>query len=807
MRHRQLGESPSCLMTDLRNDLQAELGASYTVERELGGGGMSRVFLAEEAALGRRVVVKVLPPDLSTGVNVDRFRREVRLAAQLQHPHIVPLLTAGDAGGTLYYTTPFIAGETLRQRLTRERQLSTADAVRLTCEIAEALAYAHSQGVVHRDVKPENVLLSDGHALLTDFGIAKAIEHARGNTLTVTGLAIGTPQYMAPEQAEGAGEIDGRADVYALGCLLYELLVGQPAFTGSTAQAIVAQHFAAPFPHVNHSRPDVPPGVDRAIQRATAKSPLDRWATASEFAQSLREGAEPPRLDVFGPATGGSQYRRGSRILVLGLVVVSLVAVAGFVVWPRMHATKASIAVVPFVSLNHAAEDLPFGEGMAMEITDVLGRIPGLNVKAASLSREASVREPDPQRTGQLLHVASLLQGTIQRSGDRVHVSAQLVSVADGFSQWTGKYDFDFKDVFAVQDTIARAIAAELRVKLGAPQQSQLARAATTNADAHALYLRGMYVWNRRTGPDLKRAIELFEEAVAKDPRYVQAEAGIAMAYVVLPIQTDFPADSAIRAGARAAAAALAIDSLSAEAHAALGFANFVMNRNAFAERELRRAVALDSAFDTAHEWLGMLLAHTGHPDEAIREGRRSMELDPLSRVDMIVLGTSLYQAGRFADAEREFRDVIAFDSMYLSSYRSMVFPLAAQNRAREAVAYEVKGLVRASARISLNVSELALAYAEAGQKDEAMKLLTELLDAGRHPRPRAAGIALVYEALGDRQSAVRWLERAVDGHDVLLLNFSRGRIFDGLRGDSRGAALLAKSESPNENLAPITGR
>jgi tetratricopeptide (TPR) repeat protein len=276
---------------------------------------------------------------------------------------------------------------------------------------------------------------------------------------------------------------------------------------------------------------------------------------------------------------------------------------------------------------------------------------------------------------------------------------------------------------------------------------------------------------------------------------------------VVLPIQTDFPADSAIRAGARAAAAALAIDSLSAEAHAALGFANFVMNRNAFAERVLRRAVAMDSAFDTAHEWLGMLLAHTGHPDEAIREGRRSMELDPLSRVDMIVLGTSLYQAGRFADAEREFRDVIAFDSMYLSSYRSMVFPLAAQNRAREAVAYEVKGLVRASARISLNVSELALAYAEAGQKDEAMKLLTELLDAGRHPRPRAAGIALVYEALGDRQSAVRWLERAVDGHDVLLLNFSRGRIFDGLRGDSRGAALLAKSESPNENLAPITGR
>jgi serine/threonine-protein kinase len=275
-------------MSELREQLQTSLGAACTVERELGGAGMSRVFVAYDATTDRRVVLKVLPPDLAAGVSLDRFQREIRLAAKLRHPHIVPLLGTGDAGGLPYYTMPFIEGESLRDRLRREPQLPIDEAIRIACEVAEALDHAHGHDIVHRDVKPENVLLHEGHALVADFGIGRAISQASDvDPITLAGMAVGTPQYMSPEQAAGEREIDGRSDIYSLGCVLYEMLVGEPPFTGRTAQAVIAKRFAGAVPSLHVVRPAVPIRVERAVFRAVALAPDDRFQTGAQLADAL----------------------------------------------------------------------------------------------------------------------------------------------------------------------------------------------------------------------------------------------------------------------------------------------------------------------------------------------------------------------------------------------------------------------------------------------------------------------------------------------------------------------------------------
>ena len=279
-------------MSELREQVQANLGASYTVERELGGGGMSRVFVAYDATLGRSVVLKILPPEFAAGVSLERFQREIRLAAQLQHPHIVPVIGTGDAAGLPYYMMPFVPGESLRDRLRREPQLPVHEAVRIACEVAQALDYAHGHDIVHRDIKPENVLIHDGHAVVADFGICRAITHSSDiDPITLAGMAVGTPQYMSPEQAAGEREVDGRSDIYSLGCVLYEMLVGEPPFTGRTAQAVIAKRFAAKVPSIRVVRTMVPAAVEGAVLRALALAPEDRFQTGAQFADALTASA------------------------------------------------------------------------------------------------------------------------------------------------------------------------------------------------------------------------------------------------------------------------------------------------------------------------------------------------------------------------------------------------------------------------------------------------------------------------------------------------------------------------------------
>src|SRR2546422_2607430 len=479
-------------MGDLEARWQAPVGDAYRIEKELGGGGMSRLFLATEASLHRQVVIKLLPPELASEVSEARFKQEIELAARLQHPNILPVLTAGAKDELLFYVMPFVTGESLRHRLTREGRLPVTDAVRILHEIADALAFAHAEGVNHRDIKPENILLEGSHAVLTDFGVARALAEARsGGRLTEAGISVGTPAYMSPEQAAGERHIDASADVYALAVVGYEMLAGMPPFKGPTAQALIAAQIMAPPPPLGAVRPETPPKVEDAIIRALAKDPNARLRTAAEVRDAI--GARSVAT------VAGS---RGRRLAVLGGVAV-LFVLAGYGVLAglrgRRQMTSASpqemLVVLPFVNLG-SSEDEYFADGITEELTARLAAIHGFGV----ISRTSAVhyRKTDKplKQIGQELGVTYVLEGTIrtERASGRAHrvrVTPQLIRVSDDTHLWAEIYDEALADVFQVQSSIASRVAAALNVALLEPERRGVASTAPAPPGKERLRLRG----------------------------------------------------------------------------------------------------------------------------------------------------------------------------------------------------------------------------------------------------------------------------------------------------------------------------
>ena len=794
---------------DLRDQLQLTLGESYTIERELGGGGMSRVFVARELALGREVVIKVLPPEMAAQVSIERFKREISLAARLQQAHIVPLLTAGETDGLPYYTMPLIEGESLRARIGREGALPIGEAIGILKEVARALAYAHQRHVVHRDIKPDNVLLSGGSAMVTDFGVAKALSASTnpGDTgLTSLGVALGTPAYMAPEQASADPLVDHRADIYAWGVMAYELLTGQPPFTGRPPQALLAAHVTETPEHITKRRTTVSPALATLVMRCLEKRAADRPQGAAEIVQALESigtssGESLPAPESGGGARGGLWAVPGRRTAAIAVALVVVLGGGALAIRRQAPhagsgATAKSIAVLPFEYLGASKENEYFSEGITLEITHALTMMPGLSVAPHALARAATGKGLDVRRAAQELGVIWLLQGTIQKSGDRVRITATLVDPVTLRNAWSGQYDNDFKDIFAVQDTIARAIAGELRVKLAGGGGATVVHAATTSAEAHSLYLQGLYLWNRRTGATIRQAISLFEQAIAKDPGYAQAHAGVGMGYVLLSTYADVNGAENFAKAEEAARRALAIDSTSVEAQTVMAYADFCLYRNASAEREFRRAIALDSSFATAHQWHGQLLSRMGRFNEAIAEGNRARDLDPQSLVMRQTFGVTLYTARRLTEAESTLRKLIEFEPAYANGNTSLAEVLIAERRFGEAIVVAQQNLDVVGDHRSKAVAILARAYAMAGQTGKARELLHVLMARAEHEPVSAATIALVYDVLGERALALQWLARGVAEYDSMLRTHGRGPLFDHLRADPQGAALFAKMES-----------
>ncbi|MGI9077832.1 MAG: protein kinase domain-containing protein, partial [Gemmatimonadaceae bacterium] len=621
---------------DLRDQLQATLGSTYRLERELGGGGMSRVFVADETALGRKVVVKVLAPELSAGVSAERFTREIRLAAQLQHPNIVPLHVAGIAAGLPYYTMPLVEGLSLRSRLTNKEGLPATECTHVLRDVARALSYAHEHGVVHRDIKPENVLLSGDAAVVTDFGIAKAVTAAttlpRADTLTQLGTGVGTPAYMAPEQASGDPATDHRADIYSLGCLGYELLTGKPPFADQELHRLTIAHAVeVPVP-IGPGRPDVPRQLADLVMQCLEKNPNARPQSAREILGRL-DSVGTPALQNRRPAGTASRIRMAIGI---GVAVVAVLLAAGFAVKMRGRdqamtpgGDVRSLAVLPFENVGGDTANTYFADGMADELTVALAKLPTLRVAARSSAYAFKGKRADVREVARALDVGAVLEGTVRRAGERLRVSAQLTSAADGLVMWSESYEREGSDIFAVQDDIAKAIATALRVKFdtGLPVRPGTPQG-TENLEAYDLFLRGQYF---QRGPGVRRAVEYFEQAIRKDPAFARAHAGLGAALGLVPFYVDAPVQPAVTQATRAAERAVALDSMLADGYAALGRAYTLASRWEEGNAAFRRAIALDPNYALAHSWYGHNLLGMGRAAEAAEEMRIAARLDPLS--------------------------------------------------------------------------------------------------------------------------------------------------------------------------------
>jgi serine/threonine-protein kinase len=636
-------------MADVLRMLQKGLAGRYTVERELGRGGMAAVFLARDLRHDRLVALKVLHPELAISIGTDRFAREIRFAARLQHPHILPVHDSGDVLGTggeptlLWFSMPYIDGESLRERLARDRQLPVAEAVRITREVADALDYAHSQGLIHRDIKPENILLSGGHALVADFGVARALAPGTGEhaALTGTGLAIGTPAYMSPEQATGEQSLDHRSDIYSLGCVLYEMLAGEPPYSGPTAQVILARVLTEEPRPLRSIRPGVPPVIERIVSGAIARAPADRYPSVAQFSQELETAAG--QISTPGSGTVLPPVRRKRVPLVAMLGIGFLLGIGALFAWRKSQSSTADgpvlLAVLPFENMGDSG-DAYFADGITDEVRGKLSSLPDFQVIARASSAQYRGTTKPLKDVARELGVRYLLTGTVRwvKAGaqNRVQVRPELVEVVESgatVGRWESPFDAALDDVFKVQADIAGQVVAALKGELAtASMPKAMTAAPTSNVAAYDEFLRGEQSYFGSSGSvSLRQAADHYEAAVTLDTAFARAWSRLGMVRASMYLNSD--ASLAIAEAARSAAErALRLAPDLPEAHLALGnYYGLVRADFPKAVEVYTKGLTLAPAHAELLGALGLAEQGLGKTDDALAHMRRGLALDPRS--------------------------------------------------------------------------------------------------------------------------------------------------------------------------------
>jgi serine/threonine protein kinase/tetratricopeptide (TPR) repeat protein len=747
-------------MAELLERLSVALAARYRLQRELGQGGMARVFLAHDLKYERAVAVKVLRPELAAEVGPARFLREIQIAARLHHPHILPLYDSDQTDGLVYYVMPYIEGETLRHRLARERQLPVGDALRIAREVADALSYAHSCNVVHRDIKPANILLDAGHALVADFGIARAM----GAGESSTGHIVGTPTYMSPEQVEGLEHLDGRSDIYSLGGVLFEMLVGEPPFRGSTVMAVIANRLSGPVPSPRAFRELVPEAVDAAVRKAMANLPADRYTTAAQFAEAL---GTPATVDI---AVGAAQA-----------MVKEVVA-------------AKSVAVLPFENMSTDPENEYFSDGITDDIIAQLSKISALKVISRTSSMQYKKTTKKITSIAQELGVGAILEGSVRKAGQRVRIVVHLVEPGSEKHLWGDTFDRQLTDIFEVQSEVAQQITGALSLALSPEEKQRVEKKATSDVDAYNLYLLGRFHANKWAEADVLKAIECFQGAIAKDPGYAVAYAGLADAYELLSIGFSSKPPAEYLAQAKGMALkALEMDDSLAEAHTSLAYARWLGDLDwPGAERGFKRAIELKTSYVMAHEWYAEYLAALGRHDDALTEIKRAQQLDPLSVPVSRAVGWVLYFARRYDQAIDELRKTLAMNPEFLGARMVLWWVYVAKGAYEEAIADIRREAERPGLR-TVKKLMLAFACAAAGNKEEANGILWEI-EAKLAAEDRLALLsALLFTALDIKDRAFQQLHRAYEIREPGLLFLKVAPWFDPLRSDPRYGALVEK--------------
>jgi serine/threonine protein kinase/tetratricopeptide (TPR) repeat protein len=632
---------------------------------------MACVYRARDSRHDRSVAVKVLNRDVAAALGTDRFLQEIKTAASLTHPHIVAVHDSGEVDGVLFYVMPHIAGETLRERLTRVKRVPVDETARLARQLAGALDFAHRHGVVHRDIKPENVILYEGEALILDFGIAKAISAAGGDNLTRTGIAIGTPAYLSPEQASGETQLDGKSDQYSLACVVYEMISGHPPFVASTPQQVIAKRFTDK-PASLAKTPNVPEALWEVVWRAMSLDPAERYSTAGDFAQALEAS-----LPTEGARDSG----------------------------------RKSIAVLPFTNMSADPENEYFTEGIAEEILNALMKVSALDVASRTSAFAFKGSKDDISEVGRKLKVQTVLEGSVRKSGNRLRISAQLMNVATGFHLWSERYDREMEDVFAIQDEIATSIVSALKVVLSENEEAAIKKVPTQSVRAYEYYLRGRQLFHQRRPETLDAAEDMYRRAIALDPDYAVAYAGLADC-------------SSFRFFEHAGG-----DEALAQAESAS-----------------RRALKLDPDLAEAHASRGLTLAYQRRFDEAAQEFERAMELDPTLYEAPWYYGRALQAEGKLDRAVKLYEHAaeLRVDDYQAVSHASTVY--AGLGRTDEALNAARRSLRAMESALSLNPGDSRALYLG----------------------------AITLEMLGEHQRADEWARRAVQTdpkHPLMLYN------------------------------------
>jgi len=743
-------------------DISALLASRYVVERELGHGGMSSVYLAHDIKHGRKVALKVVRPDLGAAIGPDRFAREIRLTAQLTHPHILPLLDSDQVNGLAYYVMPFVEGESLRDRITRERRMSEADALQVAREVADALAYAHSRNVVHRDIKPENILFSAGHAVVADFGIARAMTVAASvgeHSVTRPGIAIGTPTYMSPEQSLGE-EVDGRSDVYSLGCVLYEMLTGAVPFQANTLVAMLARKVTGVVPEIRLVRSDISAEVEAIVQKSLAREAASRFARAADLVEAI---------DAARGVTGAPV---------------------------RVDVAHNAVAVLAFVNMGPEASDDYLGDGISEELMHALTRLGGLKVIARTSAFSFKGSSLDVREIGQRLKVRRVVEGSVRRSGERLRVTAKLIDADNAVEIWSERFDRRLDDVFAIEDEISAAIATRLKSLLLEESGQRIptrvpGAAPTASFTAYEQYLKGRYCWALRTEAGMRRSIDHLERALTADPKFALAHAALAETLATMGLYGMAPPSDVMPLAVEAAEQALALDGLSSEAFTARACVRAVFDWDwGVAAADFERAMAANPQYPTAPQWYASnVLVPQGRFAEAHQALARARELDPLSLSIATSVAAALYYERRYSEAVTCSQEVLQMDDRFPMGHYFLGLSLEQAGRLDDAVAVLERGVSLSDSSEMLSALGLVQATSRDLEAARATMRRLELRSAERYDSPvLQAQLAL---RLGDADRAMLHLLDAQSRRSADLIWIGVRPAFDPLRSEPEFQRLL----------------
>ncbi len=761
----------------------ARLGP-YEILAPLGAGGMGEVYRARDTRLDREVAIKVLPEHLAQDPKaLGRFEREAKAVAALSHPNILAIYDVGKDQGISYAVTELLEGETLRGRLTHSG-LSPRKAIEISVAIADGLAAAHSKDITHRDLKPENIFLtSDGRVKILDFGLARwnppvSDQGATADAPTESGTIMGTVGYMSPEQVRGE-PVGAASDIFSLGCVLYEMVTGNKAFGRRT----VPESMSAIL------RDDPPPLDDPELQRIVIhcleKNPRERFQSAHDLGFALR--------------SIGGETRRAHRLprAMWSAAAAALLLVAVVAYWVgRPGQAIDSLAVLPFANVGGDANQEYLSDGITENLINSLSQIPKLRVVPRSLAFAYKGRETDPRKAGRELSVRAVLMGRVMQRGESLNIQAELVDVAEVSQLWGRQYERKFSEIIPVQEEIAKEVSEKLHLRPTGEEQKRLTKRYTENPEAHQFYLKGRYLWNRRTAETLKRAAEYFQQAIDKDPGYALAWAGLADCYAVYSTFAVLPPRDAIPKAKEAASKALAIDDTMAEPHATLAFVNTTYDRDwTGAEREFKKAIEINPNYSTAHHWYSFYLGATGRLDEAIAEAKLAQDADPLSLIISSSAGYTFHLARRYDQAIEQLRKTLEMDPNFHPAHWYLATFYDQVARYEDAIAECQKALSLGGDPGVLGV--LGHVYAASGKRAEALRVLAELKDLSKRRYVDPSDIALVYVGLGDKPQALEWLEKAYEDRSYRLTWIKVLPQFDSLHRDPRFQDLLRRMGLP----------